>query len=194
MAAAGAGRAHGAFGGFLPQITGRLGPVRWFEAATAHGGDRGFGVLHLGAPGSEVGTAVTDGLRFRRLGGAYPLELCCTLLTEQAETAHRIVVRVAEIALANGPAMASGTLIHGEQPLAPDCEPVGVVCAGRPFIDAKFELVRSVDGRVELQILTLIPATAAELGLAAQHGADALFARWRDFDADLADLARPSAV
>jgi hypothetical protein len=194
MAAAAAGRAHGAFGGFLPQITGRLGPVREYEAATAHGGDRGFAVLHLGAPGGEVVAAVTDGLRWHRLGGAHPLELCCTLLTEQAEKAHRIVVQVAEMALEYGLALTSGTIIHGEQPLAPDCEPVGVVCAGRPFIDAEFELVHGADGRVELQILTLIPATAAELALAAEHGADALYTRWSDFDGDLADLARPSAA
>lgn len=183
-----------AFSGFLPQITGRLGPVRWVEAATAHGGNRGFAVFHLGAPGGEVGTAVTNGLRFQPLRALRPLELCCTLLTEQEETAHRIVVQVARMVLDGGAGPVSGTLLPGTRPLAPGSEMVGVVCAGHPFTDAEFDVLRDARGRIELQIITLIPATAAELALAAQQGTDELFERWEAMKADLADLLRPSAV
>jgi hypothetical protein len=183
-----------AFSGFLPQITGRLGPVRWVEAATAHGGNRGFAVFYLGAPGGEVGTAVTNGLRFQPLGVLHPVELCCSLLTEQEETAHRLVVQVARMLLAGAIKPVSGTVLPGEGPLAPGSAMVGVVCAGHPFTDAEFDVVRNAQGRIELQIITLIPASAAELELAMDQGTDALFERWETMPADLADLARPSAV
>lgn len=189
--------APGAFGGFLPQITGRLGPVRRVEAATAEGGDRGFAVFYLGAPGGEVGTAVTNGLRFQRTAAPVPQELCCTLLLDQEEAAHRIVVQVARMVLAGGAGgavLSHGTLIPGERPLAPGSALVGVVCAGHPFTDAEFDVVRGADGRIELRIITLIPATAAELALAAERGAEALFERWEAQETDLADLTRPCAA
>ncbi|HEX4788141.1 MAG TPA: suppressor of fused domain protein [Actinospica sp.] len=186
--------AAGVFSGFLPQITGRLGPVRRFEAAAGQGVDRGFAVFHLGAPGGEVGTAVTDGLRFQRLNTLYPLELCCTLLTEDEETAHRIVLRVGRMMIDGRATAGVGTLIVGDRPLHPDHAMVGVVCAGHPFTDADFDLVRDRDGRVRVQILTLIPATEAELALAADQGVEVLFEHWHGLAADLADLARPSAV
>ena len=192
--------APGAFGGFLPQLTGRLGPVRWVEAATAEGGDRGFAVFYLGAPGGEVGTAVTNGLRFQRTAAPVPRELCCTLLLDQEETAHRIVVQVARMVLAGGQGgaggavLSHGTLIPGERPLAPGSALVGVVCAGHPFTDAEFDVVRGADGRIELRIITLIPATAAELALAAERGVETLFELWEARQADLADVNRACAT
>jgi hypothetical protein len=67
-----------AFAGFLPQITEHLGPVQWVEEPTAHGPNRGFAVLYLNAPGSEVGSAVTNGLRFQTIKAVFPQELCCS--------------------------------------------------------------------------------------------------------------------
>jgi hypothetical protein len=184
----------GVFSGFLPQITGRLGPVRRFEAGLGQGGEREFAVFHLGAPGGEVDTAVTDGLRFQRLNTLHPVELCCTLLTEQEETAHRIVVQVGRMMVAGRTEAGVGTVISCGRPLHPDFAMTGVVCAGHPFTDVDFDLVRDRDGSVLLQIMTLIPATESELSFAADRGAGALFERWQGLAADLADLARPCAV
>lgn len=183
-----------AFAGFLPQIAEHLGPVQWVEEAAAHGANRGFAVLYLRAPGSEVGSAATNGLRFQNIKVVFPQELCCTLLAEQEETAHKIVVQVAQMILEGGAGVTTGAVIPGHQPLAADSEMVGVVCADHPFADAEFDTVRDADGNTEMQIITLIPATAAELALATERGTDALFDVWEQDETDLADLTRPSAV
>jgi hypothetical protein len=183
-----------AFAGFLPQIADHLGPVQWVEEATAHGGNRGFAVLYLRESGSEVGSAVTNGLRFQNIKVVFPQELCCTLLAEQEETAHKIVVRVAQMILEGGAGVTTGAAIPGREPLAPGSDMVGVICADHPFVDAQFDTVRDDDGKVEMQIITLIPASTAELALAAGQGMDALFDKWEQQETDLADLTRPSAV
>ena len=183
-----------AFAGFLPQIVEHLGPVQWIEEATAHGPNRGFAVLYLNAPGSEVGSAVTNGLRFQNIKTVFPQELCCTLLTEQEESAHKIVVQVARMILEGGAGVTTGAIIPGDEPLAPGSAMVGVICADHPFADAEFDTVHDADGKTEMQIITLIPATAAELALATDRGTNALFDIWEQQETDLADLTRSSAV
>ena len=63
-----------------------------------------------------------------------------------------------------------------------------------PFLDEDFNVVRDPDGRIEMQIITLIPATTAEIALARARGVPELFDRWEEQETDLADLARPCAV
>ena len=183
-----------AFAGFLPQITEHLGPVQWVEDATAHGPNRGFAVLYLNAPGNEIGSAVTNGLRFQNIKTVFPQELCCSLLAEQEETAHKIVVQVARMVLDGGAGLVSGTIIPGDQPLAEGSAMTGVICAEHPFADAEFDTVRDADGKAEMQIITLIPATPTELALATNQGTDALFEIWEQQATDLADLNRPTVV
>jgi hypothetical protein len=182
------------YAGFLPQVAEYLGPAQWTEGPTAHGPNRGFAVLYFNAPGSEIGSAVTNGLRFQKITAIYPQELCCSLLTAQEETAHKIVVRTAEMVLRGGGGLLSGTIIPGDKPLAPDTAMVGVICTEHPYVDEDFNVVRDADGKIEMQIITLIPASAAEIALATNQGADALFDVWEQQETDLADLTRPSAV
>ena len=183
-----------AFARFLPQAAEYLGPLQWVESPTAHGPNRGFAVLYFHTPGTEVGHAVTSGLRFRKIRVVFPQELCCSLLAEQEETAHRILVMTARMILESGAGVFSGTIIPGERPLAPGSEMVGVICTENPCADDEFNVVRDADGKVEMQIISLIPASAAELALAAEHGEQALFEAWEQDDSDVADLTRPSAV
>ena len=183
-----------ALAGFLPQAAEYLGPAQWVESPTAHGPNRGFAVLYFHTPGSEVGHAVTSGLRFQKIRTLLPQELCCSLLAEQEETAHRIVVETARMILEGGVGLSSGTIIPGDRPLAPGSEMVGVICAENPCVDDEFNVVRNADGEVEMQIISLIPASDAELALAAEHGEQALFEAWEADDSDVADLTRPSAV
>lgn len=89
----------------------------------------------------------------------------------------------------------AGTDISNGRPLAPGCVMHGVVSAGHPFATTTgFDLEQGGGGQVRLRILTLIPATAREIALAGEKGADVLFTRWREQDVDLADLARPSVA
>ena len=182
-----------AFAGLLPQITEHLGPVQWVEEATAHGPNRGFAVLYLNAPGNEIGSAVTNGLRFQNIKVVFPLELCCSLLAGLVVAAHKIVIQVAGMVLDGGVGVVSGTIIPGDRPLAEGTEMTGVICAEHPFVDAEFDTVRDADGKTEMQIITLIPASAAELTFATVQGTDALFDVWEQQETDLADITRPPA-
>lgn len=182
------------FADFLPRTIGYLGEVQWVEGTTAHGPNRGFDVFYLRAPDGEVGSAVTNGLRFQTVEAVLPQELCCSLLAAQEEAAHRIVVRAAEMVRDGGVGLRPDAIVSGDRPLAPGSAAVGVVCAGHPFLGSDFDLVRGPDGRTEMQIITLIPATAAEIALARERGVPALFELWEQQETDLADLARPCAV
>jgi antitoxin YqcF len=182
------------FAGFLPQTIEHLGDVKWIEGTTAHGLNRGFDVFYLRAPAGEVGSAVTNGLRFQTVAAAFPQELCCSLLAEQEEAAHRIVVQAAELVRDGGLGLGPDAIVAGDRPLAPGSAAVGFVCAEHPFLDEDFNVVRDQDGRIEMQIVTLIPATAAEISLARERGVPELFELWDEQETDLADLARPCAV
>lgn len=182
------------FAGFLPQTIGHLGEVEWIEKTTAHGPNRGFDVFYLRAPAGEVGSAVTNGLRFQNVTAVLPQELCCTLLAEQEEAAHRIVVQAAEMVRDGGRGLGPEAIVAGDRPLAAGSATVGVVCAEHPFLDEDFNVVRDPDGRIEMQIITLIPATTAEIALARARGVPELFDLWEEQETDLADLARPCAV
>lgn len=96
--------------------------------------------------------------------------------------------------LDGGAGLVSGTIIPGEQPLADGRAMTGVVCADHPFADAEFDTVRDAHGKTEMQIITLIPASTAEIALATAQGADALFDVWEEAETDLADITRPSAI
>jgi hypothetical protein len=96
--------------------------------------------------------------------------------------------------LDGGAGVVSGTIIPGEQPLAGGSAMTGVICAEHPFADAAFDTVLDADGKPEMQIITLIPASPAELALATERVADTVFERWEQQETDLADINRPSAV
>lgn len=68
---------------------------------------------------AEVGSAVTNGLRFQAVTALYPQELCCTLLVEQEEATRKIVVRVGQMVLEGAYGVLTGTVIPGNEPLAP---------------------------------------------------------------------------
>jgi hypothetical protein len=102
--------------------------------------------------------------------------------------------------LDDGAGVVVGTIIPGDRPLSEDTAMTamtGVTCAQRPFADAEFDTVRDADGKVEMQTITLVPVSSAEIALATEQGIDALFEIWERQETDLADLtdlARPSAV
>jgi hypothetical protein len=186
--------AAAAFTGFLPQIIEHLGPVQWVEEPTAHGANRGYAVLYLRAPGGEIGSAVTSGLRFQNITAVLPQELCCSLPAAQEQTAHTLVAQVARMVLDGRAGLVRGTIIPGDVPLAEHSAMTGVICADHPYAGEAFDIVRDADGTIEMQIITLIPASPAELDLATNLGAEALFEIWHEQQTDLSDLGRPSAV
>ena len=86
-----------------------------------------------------------------------------------------------------------GSLILSE-PLIPGTEIEGVVIVPHPYIEDGFESLVNADGRTELQLLTVVPVTAAEIAYAEEHGPDALYEQWEEQETDLLDVTRTSAV
>ena len=65
----------------------------------------------------------------------------------------------------------------------------GSLCTGGVLARSPLEPV-AVSGFADIEILSLLPATATELAWARVHGTDALMQRWRDAGTPLTELAR----
>lgn len=65
----------------------------------------------------------------------------------------------------------------------------GTLCTGGVLVDSPLEAV-PVNGFADVEILTVLPATATELAWARVHGSEALLARWREAGTPLTELSR----
>lgn len=180
--------------GFLPHLQQYLGPAREVEEPTVTGRNRGFGLFFCYSDDNQTVSVVTNGLRFQRITVVLPQELVCTVYQDQRKAAHLLVPLTAELVLRRGAGLILDETISAPAPLVPGTAIQGIVAASHPYVGEGLDALTNAAGRTELQIVTLIPATAAELVLAEREGVDALFSRWEGLETDLLDLARPSAV
>jgi hypothetical protein len=183
------------FAGLLPHLERYLGPVGEFEEPTVLGYNRGYGLFFCYAPNYIV-SVVTNGLRFQRLTVVYPQELVCTVRVDQRKDAHLLVPLTAGIVMQRGSGLMIDEIILSAdpEPIVPGTEIAGVIAANHPYADDGFDTLTTPTGAVELQLITLIPATRPELELAQRSGIDALYDIWEKEGTDLLDMRRPSTV
>ncbi|WBB70072.1 suppressor of fused domain protein [Micromonospora sp. WMMD812] len=183
------------FAGFLPHLQRYLGEAREFEEPTALGRNRGYGLFFCYAPNNLV-SVVTNGLRFQRITVVLPQELVCTVHEEQRKEAHLLVPLTAEIVMGRRAGLGLDEVIMSadQGPVIPGTEIAGVVAGTHPYAADGFDALPDADGKPELQLITLLPATRAELTYARDNSVDALFTAWEDQATDLLDMHRRSAI
>ncbi|MBG0566744.1 suppressor of fused domain protein [Actinoplanes aureus] len=182
------------YSGFLDHIQSYLGPVRETEPPTVTGGNRGYALFFCRTPDDDLLSVVTNGLRFQPITAVLPQELVCTVHSVQRKAAHLITALTAEVVMKGRRGLALEQVIPSPGPLVPDSDIGGVIAAAHPYADDEFDMLRSAEGAVELQLITLIPATTGELLYAERHGTGALFEQWETRETDLLDAFRRSAV
>ncbi|MEU4095053.1 suppressor of fused domain protein [Streptomyces sp. NPDC026673] len=182
------------YAGFLDHIQACLGPIRDAEAPAADGAGRGFALLFCVSGDGDLVTAVTNGLRFQDITAIMPLELACTLRSDQRSAARALVALTATLAVRTGAGPAFDQIIPAPEPLIAGTEIEGVMIVPHPYLEDGFESLVNAQGRTELHLLTVVPVTAAEIAYAQEHGPDALYEQWEEQETDLLDVTRASAV
>jgi Suppressor of fused protein (SUFU) len=182
------------FADFLPHLQRYLGEPRELEEPTVLGRNRGYGLFFCYAPG--LLSLVTNGLRFQRITVVLRQELVCTVHAEQRKEAHLLMPLTAEIVMGRraGLGLDEVILSADPRPVVPGTEIAGVVAGTHPYAADGFDALLGSDGEPELQLITLLPATRAELTYARDNSVDDLYAAWEDQATDLLDMHRPSAV
>jgi hypothetical protein len=137
---------------------------------------------------------VTNGLRFQRIRAVVAQELVVTVQARHERAAHYLAKITADQVIQTGVGLVYDQVVMADNPLIPGSQIQGVIASTHPYVDADMEDMRDPEGETELQLLTLIPITGAEGGLARQQGADALYDRWEQQETDLLDITRPSAI
>jgi hypothetical protein len=182
------------YSGFLDHIQEFLGPVTSAEPPTIDGGNRGFAIFFCDSTDGDLVSAVTNGLRFQKITAIMPLELACTLHKDQQSAARVLIALTATLTIQKGEGPAFDQVIPAPEPLIPGTEIEGVMIVPHPYIEDGFESLLNSEGQTELQILTLVPVTAAEIAFSEENGPDALYEIWEEQETDLLDINRPSAV
>ncbi|MEU8180826.1 suppressor of fused domain protein [Micromonospora sp. NPDC049044] len=183
------------FADFLPHLERYLGEAREFEEPTALGRNRGYGLLFCYAPNSLV-SVVTNGLRFQRITAVLPQELVCTVHAEQRKEAHLLVPLTTAIVMGRRAGLGLDEVVMSADPgpVVPGTEIAGVVAGTHPYAADGFDALPDSDGKPELQLITLLPATHAELTYARNNSIDDLYTVWENQTTDLLDLHRRSVV
>lgn len=183
------------FANFLPHLERYLGEAREFEEPTVLGRNRGYGLFFCYSPNNLV-SVVTNGLRFQQITAVLPQELVCTVHADQRKEAHLLVPLTAEIVMRRRAGLGLDEVIMSGDPgpVVPGTGIAGVVAGTHPYAEDGFDDLLNSAGGPELQLVTLLPATRAELVYAREKSVDDLFIAWEDQATDLLDLHRPSAV
>jgi hypothetical protein len=156
------------------------------------GRDLGYGIFIYESP--SMVTAVTEGVRSHTPQSPLPLELACSVRPGQADGAEQLMEWFSRIVVSNGADLEYDDGLLVEDPLVPGTEIRGLLAAPHPYADEMVNLVRGADGRLELQIITLVPITGPEGRYLTDHETGDLFDLWTSAGTDLLDLHRSSAV
>ncbi|MFI0260289.1 suppressor of fused domain protein [Streptomyces sp. NPDC017056] len=182
------------YAGFIDHIEGFLGKVYDAEPPVIEGENRGFALFFCKTPAEDLVSVVTNGIRFQKITTIMPIELACTVLPEQRAYARALVTLTANLVIRVGEAVQLDQVIPAPEPFWEDLDMAGVMIVNHPYIEDGFESVLNAEGRTEMQILTVVPVTAAEIAYVNEHDADALYEIWEEEETDLLDVTRASAV
>ncbi|GAA4865910.1 suppressor of fused domain protein [Saccharopolyspora rosea] len=181
------------FPGLLDHFEQRLGPVQEVESARSEEGNRGYDLAFYQAAEPPITTVVTNGLRFQPVTSMLPEELVCSLRTDQKNVAHYLVDSVATLIIRNRQGMEYGSIFDNEQPIIAETGITAVIAHTSPLFDESFNLFPNSEAPT-LQILSLVPITAAEVDFVQSEGADMLFEVFHLNRTNILDVRRRSAV
>lgn len=181
------------FSELLEHLQQRLGAVREVESANSERGNRGYDLTFYEVQEPPVTTVVTNGLRFQRIASVRPEELVCSLQSDQKHIAHYLVDSIASMIIRNERGMEYGSIFENDRPIIEDTEIIGVIAHASPLFDEGFNYFPSADDPT-LQIITLVPITAAEVDFVRNEGADMLFEVFHLNRTNILNVRRRSAV
>jgi hypothetical protein len=184
----------GGYGRFLEHIEGKLGAIKHVEGPEVSGANRGYALIytHLADPG--VASVTTNGVRFQQITSMLPEEFTCSLQEDQEHIARYLVDTVAGLAISSGRGLEYEQVVKNEQPIIADSQMQGILASPSPFFGGEFDLYRDDNGQPVLQIITLIPVTAAEADFVEEADAEELYDIWRENRTNLLNVYRESAL
>lgn len=183
--------------GFLGHLEQHLGNIRHIESGRSDSGGtghRGYDLVEFHTPDPGVSTVITNGLRFQSLTATRPQELVCSLWEGQRDIVRYFVDSMAGVLLGQGRGLEYGAVVVNDRPVLEGTEMHGVLAHPSPYYGSDFDLFRDASGEPAVQIITLMPVTAAEAALVEEEDADELFERFWAKRPNLLDVTRPSAV
>lgn len=180
------------FGGFLDHMEKNLGVLSGVIPPDFGGRNRGYAVGWCDTSDGDLTSAFTNGLRFQQVTAILPQELVCTLNADQRTAAAHVVSLAADQVMEHGYGLMLDQVIRGDGPLVPDTRMYGVVVVPHPYLEDDFDTLIGADGEAEMQILTVVPVTRAELDLIDRQGVEALYELWEQRETDLSDIHRAS--
>lgn len=184
------------FSGYVQHMETHLGKVIDAEGPEVDGRNRGYSLFYANSADGDLTSVISNGVRFQNVTAILPMEFVCTLWSTQAESARFLVSTMADLIISSGRGIGFDEIVPNDVPMYAGTEIYGILTSAHPYLeeDAEFEVLKDASGEPELQIITLLPVTLAEIAYVEQHGADALHELWVEQETDLLDLTRASAV
>ena len=152
----------GGYDRFLEHVEGRLGAITHVEGPEVSGSNRGYALIHTNLPDPGVATVTTNGVRFQEIVSMLPEEFTCSLQEDQEHIARYLVDTVASLAISSGRGLEYDQVVKNDQPIVAGTRIHGILASPSPFFGGEFDLYHSDNGQPSLQIITLIPTTAAK--------------------------------
>lgn len=177
---------------YVEHIERALGPIKHVEGAETNDSNRGYALIHNHLADPGVATVTTNGVRFQQITSMLPEEFTCSLREEQEHIARYLVDTVAGLAISSGRGLEYEQVIKNEHPIIANMH--GLLATPSPFFGGEFDLYRDDNGQPSLQIITLIPVTAAEAEFVEEADAEELYDIWRENRTNLLDVHRDSAI
>ena len=138
----------------------------------------------------EFVSFTTLGLSELDIAALKPQELVCSVEHGQDGAAAHLVRSMLEMILETDRGLIAPQLVPAPEPILADTRITGLLASSHPYLDEAFEALRDPAGRVQVQIITLLPLTRAEVDHGQRAGEDALEALLEDTDPPVLDVTR----
>jgi len=178
------------FTGLIEHLERHAGACAGAEPPTVHGGNRGYALAFYALPENGPVTVISNGLRFQAVSASLEQELACTLHADQAEAARHLVDTVCGLVIERGQGVDEDVMLDNGNPLLAGTDIHGVIAGPHPFFPEDFDLFHDESDTVALRVVTLVPATAADLAFANEFGVERLRERWAEEGTDVLDVER----
>jgi Suppressor of fused protein (SUFU) len=180
--------------GLLDHLQRHAGRHTGTEPAIAKGRNRGYALGFFEKPDAGMVTVISSGMRFKDVDVAWSEEVACTLQAAQAPYARFFVDIICEMILENNRGIEFDHVIDNRSEFIDGTRMEGLVASSHPYFDADFNIRFDKTGNVEMQVISLVPVTRAEMNFIKENDADSLYEIWVKEGADLLDVDRESAV